>query len=147
MMEDDAENDDGSENEDKESDNEDNDDDDNDDDNENAEEGDADNPDEATQQLQRERETSSDADTRWKPRIRPGAETATTYDIIPYVAAPMSTSIHAFCATPCMKLIFTGGQDGYIRKFDWFASINGKVPLTVAQKHPFVDSVTRVTLG
>ncbi|EWC48513.1 hypothetical protein DRE_07726 [Drechslerella stenobrocha 248] len=55
----------------------------------------------------------------------------------------MSTSIHAFCATPCMRWVFTGGQDGYIRKFDWYASINGKVPLTVAQKHPFVDSVTR----
>ncbi|KAK6343002.1 Transcription factor spt8 [Orbilia javanica] len=143
MMEDDVENDDGSENEDKESDNENEDDEDNDDDNENADDADADNQDEATQQLQRERETSSDADIRWKPRIRPGAETANTYDIIPYVAAPMSTSIHAFCATPCMKLVFTGGQDGYIRKFDWFASINGKVPLTVAQKHPFVDSVTR----
>ncbi|KAF3177801.1 Transcription factor spt8 [Orbilia oligospora] len=143
MMEDDVENDDGSENEDKESDNENDDDDDDNDDNENADDADADNQDEATQQLQRERETSSDADLRWKPRIRLGAETATSYDIIPYVAAPMSTSIHAFCATPCMKLVFTGGQDGYIRKFDWFASINGKVPLTVAQKHPFVDSVTR----
>ncbi|EPS39674.1 hypothetical protein H072_6522 [Dactylellina haptotyla CBS 200.50] len=143
MMEDDAENEEGSDNEEKESDNENDDDDDNDDDNENAEEGDGENADEATQQLQRERETSSDADVRWKPRMRPGAETAATYDIIPYVAAPMSTSIHAFCATPCMKWMFTGGQDGYIRKFDWYASINGKVPLTVAQKHPFVDSVTR----
>ncbi|RVD84618.1 uncharacterized protein DFL_006358 [Arthrobotrys flagrans] len=144
MMEDDVENDDGSENEDKESDGENEDDDEDNDDNENADDADdANNQDEATQQLQRERETSSDADLRWKPRIRPGAEIATSYDIIPYVAAPMSTSIHAFCATPCMKLVFTGGQDGYIRKFDWFASINGKVPLTVAQKHPFVDSVTR----
>ncbi|KAK6335893.1 Transcription factor spt8 [Orbilia blumenaviensis] len=143
MMEDDIENDEVSDNEDKESDNDNDDDDDNDDDPDNADDADPDNQDEATQQLQRERETSSDADVRWKPRIRPGAETAGSYDIIPYVAAPMSTSIHAFCATPCMKLVFTGGQDGYIRKFDWFASINGKVPLTVAQKHPFVDSVTR----
>lgn len=89
------------------------------------------------------REPSADVDVRWRPRIRPGAETASTYDIVPYVAAPQSTSIHAFCSTPCMKWIFTGGQDGYIRKYDWYASINGKVPLTVAQKHPFVDSVTR----
>lgn len=42
-----------------------------------------------------------------------------------------------------MRWIFTGGSDGYIRRFDWFGSINGKVPLTVAQRHPFVDSVTR----
>lgn len=42
-----------------------------------------------------------------------------------------------------MRWVFTGGSDGYIRRFDWFGSINGKVPLTVAQRHPFVDSVTR----
>ncbi|KAF3907792.1 hypothetical protein ABW21_db0203797 [Orbilia brochopaga] len=153
LMEDDAENDDGSDNDDKESDGENE----NDDDDENADDDDNDNADDAdpasaSQQLQRERESESAAaaaaaaaaaDTRWRPVIRPGALTARTYDIIPYVAAPMSTSIHAFTATPCMKWIFTGGQDGYIRKYDWFASINGKVPLTVAQKHPFVDSVTR----
>jgi len=55
----------------------------------------------------------------------------------------MSTSINAFCATPCMRWIFTGGSDGFIRRFDWFGSMNGRVPLTVAQRHPFVDSVTR----
>ena len=43
-----------------------------------------------------------------------------------------------------MRWVFTGGSDGYIRKFDHFAGMNGKVPLTVAQKHPFVDSVTKV---
>lgn len=26
-----------------------------------------------------------------------------------------------------------------------FDSVNGKLPLTVAQKHPFVDSITRVS--
>ncbi|RPA83305.1 WD40 repeat-like protein [Ascobolus immersus RN42] len=77
------------------------------------------------------------------PKVRPEAVTASSYDIVPYVAAPQSTSINAFCSTPCMKWIFTGGSDGYIRKYDWFASINGKLPLTVAQRHPFVDSVTR----
>lgn len=77
------------------------------------------------------------------PTLRPGVDTAITYDIVPYVAAPQSTSINAFAATPCMRWVFTGGSDGYIRKYDWFSSINGKVPLTVAQKHPFVDSVTR----
>ncbi|KAJ6257563.1 hypothetical protein Dda_7348 [Drechslerella dactyloides] len=156
MMEDDAENEDGSDNDDKESDAENENE--NDDDDENADDDDADNADDAdpaaSQQLQREREreSSSDAaaaaaaaaaDARWRPRVSHSTLTAKTYDIIPYVAAPMSTSIHAFCATPCMRWIFTGGQDGYIRKFDWYASINGKVPLTVAQKHPFVDSVTR----
>ncbi|TGZ82946.1 WD40 repeat-like protein [Ascodesmis nigricans] len=87
--------------------------------------------------------STSRAPIRPLPTLRPGADTAETYEIIPYVAAPQSTSINAFCSTPCMKWVFTGGSDGYIRKYDWFSSINGKVPLTVAQKHPFVDSVTR----
>lgn len=93
----------------------------------------------------RSRSTSKEpADIRPRPKLRDGAATAYTYDIVPYVAAPQSTSINAFCATPCMRWIFTGGSDGYIRRFNWFESINGRVALTVAQRHPFVDSVTRV---
>ncbi|CCJ30043.1 unnamed protein product, partial [Pneumocystis jirovecii] len=66
---------------------------------------------------------------------------ANTYDIIPTCAAPHSTSINIITATSCIRWIFTGGNDGYIRKFDFFSSINGRIPLTVAQKHPFVDSI------
>ena len=77
------------------------------------------------------------------PPIRPEALTAQAYDIVPTMAAPHSTSINAVCATPNMKYVFTGGTDGYIRKYDWVDTANGKVPLTVAQKHPFVDSVMK----
>ncbi|KAG5439009.1 hypothetical protein PCANB_002340 [Pneumocystis canis] len=66
---------------------------------------------------------------------------ANAYDIIPTCAAPHSTSINIITATSCIRWIFTGGNDGYIRKYDFFSSMNGKIPLTVAQKHPFVDSV------
>ena len=65
------------------------------------------------------------------------------FDIIPCMAAPHSTSINVICGTSCSRWIFTGGEDGYIRKFDLYASMNGKVSLTVAQRHPFVDSVVR----
>ncbi|KAG5519107.1 hypothetical protein PMAC_002194 [Pneumocystis sp. 'macacae'] len=64
-----------------------------------------------------------------------------TYDIIPTCASPHSTSINIIVATSCIRWIFTGGNDGYIRKFDFFSTMNGKIPLTVAQKHPFVDSI------
>ncbi|KAM3416581.1 Transcription factor SPT8 [Cercospora zeina] len=77
------------------------------------------------------------------PAIRPEALTAQAYDIVPTMAAPHGTSINAVCATPNMKYVFTGGTDGYIRKYDWVDTANGKVPLTVAQKHPFVDSVMK----
>jgi transcriptional activator SPT8 len=42
-----------------------------------------------------------------------------------------------------MRWVFSGGADGYIRKFNWVDTANGKLALTVAQRHPFVDSVTK----
>ena len=75
--------------------------------------------------------------------IRAEMLTAPVYDIVPTIAAPHSTSINAICAMPDLRWVFSGGSDGYIRKFDWHATVNGKVMLTVAQRHPFVDSVTK----
>lgn len=74
---------------------------------------------------------------------RPEALTAATYDIVPTIAAPQSTSINAICGTADSRWIFTGGSDGYIRQFNWVDSVNGKTQLTVAQRHPFVDSVVK----
>lgn len=77
------------------------------------------------------------------PTVRPEALTAAAYDIVPTMAAPQSTSINAITATPDMRWVFSGGSDGYVRMFNWVETANGKVPLTVAQKHPFVDSVMK----
>ena len=77
------------------------------------------------------------------PQLRPEALTAPVYDIVPTIAAPHSTSINAITATPDLRWVFSGGADGYIRKFNWVETANGKVMLTVAQRHPFVDSVTK----
>jgi len=81
---------------------------------------------------------------RSPPPLQPKADTCTSFDIVPVLAAPHATSVNAITATTDMRWVFTGGSDGYIRKFDHIAGMNGKVPLTVAQKHPFVDSVTKV---
>lgn len=77
------------------------------------------------------------------PQVRPEALTAPFYDIVPTIAAPHSTSINAVTATPDLRWVFSGGADGYIRKFNWVDTANGKAMLTVAQRHPFVDSVTK----
>lgn len=77
------------------------------------------------------------------PVIRPEVLTASVYDIVPTIAAPHSTSINSITATPDLRWVFTGGADGYIRKFNWLETANGKSMLTVAQRHPFVDSVTK----
>ncbi|KAI0844283.1 WD40 repeat-like protein [Daldinia vernicosa] len=83
------------------------------------------------------------ATPKWKPKVRPEVLTAATYDIVPTMAAPMATSINAIAITPDLRYWMTGGSDGYIRKYDGPATINGKTLLTVAQRHPFVDSVTK----
>ncbi|KAH7410082.1 WD40-repeat-containing domain protein [Phaeosphaeria sp. MPI-PUGE-AT-0046c] len=82
-------------------------------------------------------------DLPFRASVRQEALNAPVYDIIPTIAAPHSTSINAITATPDMRWVFTGGADGYIRKFNWVDTANGKLALTVAQRHPFVDSVTK----
>ena len=77
------------------------------------------------------------------PSVRPEVLTASTFDIVPTVAAPQSTSINAITATADTRWVFSGGSDGYIRRYNWVDSINGKLALTVAQRHPFVDSVVK----
>jgi transcriptional activator SPT8 len=79
----------------------------------------------------------------FRPSVRPEALTATVYDIVPTIAAPQGTSINTITATPDMRWVFSGGSDGYIRKYNWVDTVNGKLALTVAQRHPFVDSVTK----
>ena len=81
-----------------------------------------------------------------RPKVRPEALTALSYDIVPTIAAPHSTSVNAVAATPDMRWVFSGGADGYVRKFGWVDTANGKLPLTVAQRHPFVDSVTKAAV-
>lgn len=76
-------------------------------------------------------------------KIRHEMLTAPVYDIVPTIAAPHSTSINSVIATPDLRWVFSGGADGYIRKFNWIETANGKAMLTVAQRHPFVDSVTK----
>lgn len=87
--------------------------------------------------------TASAVATFDTPKVRLEMLTAPVYDIVPTIAAPHSTSINSICAMPDLRWIFSGGADGYIRKFDWHATANGKAMLTVAQRHPFVDSVTK----
>ncbi|KAL0937834.1 transcription factor spt8 [Colletotrichum truncatum] len=110
----------------------------------------------AGDQRQRSRANSADARTSPEqkgkspqpssslfPTVRPEAVTARLYDIVPTMAAPQATSINAIAITPDLRYWMTGGSDGYIRKYDGPGTINGKQLLTVAQRHPFVDSVVK----
>ncbi|KAK5626738.1 hypothetical protein RRF57_002453 [Xylaria bambusicola] len=155
--EEDNDNPDGDEDDENEPDNDHDNDENNDNDNEDEEDDDQDHQeaDESQQQQQAQQQQPSHPASRksaspgeqstpqWQPTIRPEVLTAKTYDIVPTMAAPMATSINAIAITPDLRYWMTGGTDGYIRKYDGPATINGRTLLTVAQRHPFVDSVTK----
>ncbi|KAG7732755.1 hypothetical protein KL948_002185 [Ogataea haglerorum] len=63
-------------------------------------------------------------------------------EIYPIVAIPYSSPVHSIALTKGPRWLFTGGEDGFIRKFDLFGSVEGKSPLTSAQKHQLVDSIS-----
>lgn len=71
------------------------------------------------------------------------AKIATVFDIVPSVAIPYTSQCHSLAFTSGPKWILTGGEDGFIRKYDFFQSIEGKSPLTMAQRHNLVDSITK----
>lgn len=81
--------------------------------------------------------------SRLNIRVREEVLNAVAYDIVPTIAAPQSTSINAVTATPDLRFVYSGGSDGYIREFNWTETVHGRTLLTVAQRHPFVDSVTK----
>lgn len=98
-------------------------------------------PDATQQSMAEQLDASRDAETR--RIVLPEMLNASSYDIVPTMAAPMSTSVNAICATFDTRWVLTGGTDGYIRKFNWVDTVNNKLALTVAQRHPFVDSVVK----
>lgn len=79
--------------------------------------------------------------------IRQGAvdqiKKARFLDIVPLVAIPYAQQCHSMAVSEGPKWLLTGGEDGFIRKYDFTASVEGKSPLTVAQKHNLMDSITK----
>ena len=55
---------------------------------------------------------------------------------------PYTSQCHALAFTQGPKWILTGGEDGFIRKYDFIQSVEGKAPLTMAQKHNLTDSLS-----
>lgn len=66
----------------------------------------------------------------------------TISDIVPVVAMPVGGPTNAVSFSRGPKWLFTGGEDGFVRKYNLVSSLNGEAPLTVAQRHQIVDSIT-----
>ncbi|PVU93683.1 hypothetical protein BB561_003109 [Smittium simulii] len=69
--------------------------------------------------------------------------TCKNYEIAPYALAMINYETFAVTGTQNIRWLFTGGEDGHIYKWDFFASMNGKTALTQWQKHQQVESVTK----
>ncbi|CCF50695.1 hypothetical protein NDA11_000208 [Ustilago hordei] len=69
--------------------------------------------------------------------------TSLGYHIEPMAAAPHSAQIHAMSLSLDGQTLLTGGSDGYVRKYDVHATMNGKTMLTQNVRHGFVEGITR----
>lgn len=61
----------------------------------------------------------------------------------PYVAALHACGVNSITTDKSFSYLLTGGEDGLIRSYDIWSSLNGKLPLTQQQRHPFVDTITK----
>ena len=68
---------------------------------------------------------------------------AKAYSIEPVGAAPHSSHVHTMAISGDGTNLLTGGSDGYVRRYDVYASMNGKAPLTQNVRHQYVDGVTK----
>lgn len=66
-----------------------------------------------------------------------------SYDIVPTTAFIQGVSVYSLAQSWGMRYVFTGGDDGFVRKYDMQASVNGGQLLTVSQKHMLPDTITK----
>ena len=50
------------------------------------------------------------------------------------VAIPLPSAVHSIAATACSSYLLTGSQDGYVRAYDFWASVNGGQLMTAQQR-------------
>lgn len=69
------------------------------------------------------------------------AKIASSYNIYPTAAIPIQSHVNALTMSKGLKYMFVGGSDGYIRKYDFLNTIQGKLSLTIIQKHSLAESI------
>lgn len=65
------------------------------------------------------------------------------------VAIPLPAPVHSIASTLCSSYLLTGSQEGYIRVYDFWASVNGRQLMT-AQQRTIVglgDGVSKAGVG
>ncbi|KAH9981188.1 WD40-repeat-containing domain protein [Lactifluus volemus] len=70
-----------------------------------------------------------------RSQLRPSVLYPRSYVVEAICALPHPVPTHSLAATPCMTHFLTGSEDGYIRDYDIFSAVNGKMFLTAPQRH------------
>ncbi|KAI0082645.1 WD40 repeat-like protein [Panus rudis PR-1116 ss-1] len=58
-----------------------------------------------------------------------------SYTVEAICAIPHPVPTHSLAASACMTHLLTGSDDGYIRDYDIYSGVNGKIFLTAPQRH------------
>ncbi|KAL2916141.1 3-dehydroquinate dehydratase (3-dehydroquinase) [Polyrhizophydium stewartii] len=75
------------------------------------------------------------------------AATCSAYEMLPVaLAIHPPVGVNCLAATRDFRWVFTGAEDGFIRKFDMLATMNGETMLTQTQRHGMVDTVQKSAL-
>lgn len=69
------------------------------------------------------------------------AKISDSYNIYPTAAIPIQTDVNAMAMSKGLKYLFLGGSDGFIRKYDFLNTMDGKLALTILQKHSLAESI------
>lgn len=78
---------------------------------------------------------------RYYTQLLKSSRLAKSYNINPTAAIPIQANVNALTMSKGLQYLFLGGDDGYIRKYDFRKTMDGKSSLTVIQKHALTESV------
>ncbi|CDO95732.1 unnamed protein product [Kluyveromyces dobzhanskii CBS 2104] len=73
--------------------------------------------------------------------LNQSASISESYNILPTAAIPIQTNVQTLTMSKGLRYLFLGGSDGFIRKFDFLNTVDGKLSLTIQQKNALVDSI------
>ncbi|KAI3633251.1 hypothetical protein MIR68_008789 [Amoeboaphelidium protococcarum] len=65
------------------------------------------------------------------------------YKVTPLCLIQQPVGINAIAATRCIKRVYSGGHDGVVRRYDFFASLNGKLKLNPSAQLGLPDTLWR----
>lgn len=74
--------------------------------------------------------------------LEAGFAAAKGYSVVPTVAFAQPVQVYALAASYNTRFVFTGGEDGLVKKYDFHASLNG-LGVQMSQRQMQIDTITK----